>query len=157
MNREYDAMKIPELKAALKVRGESTTGRELIDRLKKADKRDEESRGVIEVYVKSMMGFCYDIKINKTSTILELKEKVFKKTGISPDKQKLYFVVNRYDYVDTDESDESDENGEIENPLRPGDLVLPNQTIGRLTNDIDILQDIGTVGGSFFHLHQSLR
>lgn len=132
MNRNYDAMKIPDLKTALKTRGLNTTGRkaELIDRLKKSDKDEERNRGIIEVYVKTLIGFCYDIKIRKTATILELKEMIQQKIGIGSSKQKLYHMEPNYSYDNSQKYVE--------------------------TYDNDILENIGVVEGSFFCLHQSL-
>jgi len=132
MNRNYDAMKIPDLKTALKTRGLNTTGRkaELIDRLKNSDKDEERNRGIIQVYVKTLVGFCYDIKIQKTATIIELKEMIQQKIGIGPSKQKLYHVETNYNYDNLQKDVE--------------------------THDDDILENIGVVEGSFFRLHQSL-
>lgn len=166
MDQNYDAMKLPDLKNALRYRGLTISGTksELINRLKNDDIRVDEAHGILGVCVKTSSGIRYDIKIRKTSTILDLKEMVQLITGIEPKKQAIYHMKNydynyyRDDYDDScDISDDrfnetcyiSDDNFNNE----PFDDRF-NETCHGLqsANDDDILENIGVMGGSFFHL-----
>jgi len=156
MNQQYNTMKIPDLKTALQFRGLTISGTksELIDRLKKDDIRVDEAHGILEVCIKTSNGGRYNIKIRKTSTILDLKEIVQQITGIEPKKQGMYHMKNYdYNYDQDDYGDSCDISDDDFNNESHGEDRFNESCYGlQPANDNDILGNIGVTGGSFFHL-----
>ena len=74
----YPSYKIGELKELLKLKGLPVSGKKtiLIERLRKKDKDDMIEAGIIELYLKSIMGSFKTVHIKKTANVSELREKV---------------------------------------------------------------------------------
>ena len=89
---DYSKKSFIELKQLTRDKGLSSTGKkiDLIDRLKEYDVKMEEDASRFKVYVKTLMGSCYTIYLEQTSTISELKNKLCEKMGCPPNKQILY-------------------------------------------------------------------
>lgn len=82
-NISYESLKVPQLKKLLSERKLKTIGKknELIERLKAYDIQLKKESGLILLFCKTFIGRYCDIWINKTSTILQLKNKIHEEMG----------------------------------------------------------------------------
>lgn len=139
MDNDYSKKSFTELKQLLRDRGMESTGKkvDLIQRLQDKDIKDAENAKRSKVFVKTLVGSCYTIYIDSSNTILELKKLIEEKNGCPPAKQLLYFLC--YDKPNM------------------GDMMYPNGTTGKRTNDEDTLSSLGAHNESFFNLEIRLR
>jgi hypothetical protein len=88
---DYSTNTLSELKTLLKDKQLRTTGKkaDLIQRLQEYDKKAETERKRFKVFIKTLVGSCYTVYIERTATILELKQKIEEKTGMTPSNQIL--------------------------------------------------------------------
>lgn len=89
---DYSVKKIPELKTLCKERNLLASGNKaiLIERLGAYDKKCEEEKNRFKVFVKTLVGSCYTIYLDRSSSILELKQKIEEKNGCPVNQQVLY-------------------------------------------------------------------
>ena len=137
---DYYSLKVSDLKNELKNRGllVSGTKKQLIERLVNFDSQNEKNQGIYTINVKTLIGSYYTIKLEKTKTILDLKNEIQKKNGIEPSKMRLYYLTFG---------------------VQPniGDITYPDGTVGvRLDDDLS-LEDQNVNDGAFFELNISLR
>ena len=132
--------KVPELKQLCKDYGLSATGTKptLIDRIQQHEDKREAERNRFKVFIKTLMGSCYTIYLDRDSTITELKQKIEEKNGFPVEKQRLYYICNA--------------------KPKMGDISYPTtgQTGVRTEND-KTLSDYNVYSESTFMLEISLR
>ena len=89
-------MSYKKLKEMASYRDLTSTGKkvDIIKRLREYDEKLTKKLGEIFVHVRTLSGSWYDIKINKHSMGLQLKEELSKKTGIPIIKMRLYQKIN---------------------------------------------------------------
>jgi len=133
---DYSSKTLVELKKLSKDRSLSVNGKkiDLIHKLQENDIQIEEKAKRFKVFIKTLVGSYYTIYIDQSATILELKYKLRKKTGCVENKQILYFLCNDGPSLD--------------------DIIYPDGTIGKRTNDTDTLLSLGVHNEMFFYLQQ---
>ena len=92
--KDYAQLKYTELKEELRDRDLPSKGKkvELIERLQENDKKYEKGPNEINVHIKTLVGSCYTIKIDKSSTFTYLKDKIQEKNGVPPNKMRLQIM-----------------------------------------------------------------
>ena len=90
---DYSEKKIPELKQLCKDKSLSATGKKtvLIERLEAHDLAQKIESARFKVFVKTMMGSFYTIYLDRSSTILELKQKIEIENGCPVNQQVLFY------------------------------------------------------------------
>ena len=136
---EYTHQNIKQLKEELKKRGLPLSGKkqDLIDRLEKNDLELEEQNGILSIYVKTMIGSCYTIKIDKNKTVYNFKEAIAERLGHDPTKMRLYYITFG-----------------VQPQL--GDLIYPDSSVGIRLDDNLSLDEQGVTNERFFELRISL-
>jgi len=98
---DYSTKKIPELKQLCKDKSLSPTGKKtiLIERLEAYDLERKIESERFKVFIKTLMGSFYTIYLDRSATILELKQKIEEKNGCPVKQQLLYFRKYKSDSI----------------------------------------------------------
>lgn len=137
---QYSSQSYAQLKQLCRERDLENKGKkvDLVDRLKKYDAKLETDRKRFKVYIKTMMGSCYTIYIEKTATVLELKQAFYDQQGVVPPQKQRLLLIRYPSFQDVS--------------TNIGDVSYPDGTIGKMTRDTETLDTIGATNESFFNL-----